>query len=109
MEKSGSEAMSAKEGRGEKWTSQDIKKAQEALKDKGHDPGSMDGVVGPKTRQAIKAFQSANGLKETGALDPDTAQKLGVEKRGDTPASGSAGMRRGQPSAPQKTPSSPGK
>jgi murein L,D-transpeptidase YcbB/YkuD len=80
MGKSGAEGMEAKESQSERWASQDVKKAQEALKNKGHDPGSTDGVIGPQTRQAIKAFQSANGLKETGRLDPETAEKLGVEK-----------------------------
>ena len=80
MGKSGAEGMGAKESQSERWASQDVKKAQEALKNKGHDPGSTDGVMGPQTRHAIKAFQSANGLKETGRLDPETAEKLGVAK-----------------------------
>jgi peptidoglycan hydrolase-like protein with peptidoglycan-binding domain len=42
----------------------------------------MDGVIGPQTSQAIRAFQSANGLKETGRIDSETAKKLGVEKGG---------------------------
>jgi murein L,D-transpeptidase YcbB/YkuD len=111
MEKSGAEAMGAKEGRGERWAMQDVKKAQEALKNKGHDPGSTDGVIGPQTRQAIKAFQSANGLKETGRLDPETAGKLGIEKgtASGPPSRGSAGMGKGQGSPMQKEPSSPGK
>lgn len=58
----------------------DVKKLQEALKAKGQDPGPIDGVMGPKTRAAIKAFQKASGLKETGELDDQTAAKLGVEK-----------------------------
>ncbi|MBI4488931.1 MAG: peptidoglycan-binding protein [Deltaproteobacteria bacterium] len=59
---------------------EDIKKLQEALKAKGHDPGPIDGIMGPKTRVAIKAFQKASGLKETGELDDQTAEKVGVEK-----------------------------
>ena len=31
-----------------------VKAVQQALKDKGHDPGSVDGVMGPKTRSALK-------------------------------------------------------
>jgi len=59
---------------------EDVKKLQEALKAKGHDPGPVDGIVGPKTRAALKAFQEASGLKATGQLDDQTAEKLGVEK-----------------------------
>ena len=58
------------------------RKAQEALKAKGNDPGPIDGKMGPKTRAAIKAFQEANGMKGTGQLDAQTAEKLGVGKGG---------------------------
>lgn len=56
-----------------------IKDVQQALKEKGFDPGPIDGVMGPKTRDALKSFQSANNLKATGKLDEQTAQQLGVE------------------------------
>ena len=57
------------------------KSLQEALKAKGEDPGPIDGVIGNKTRTALRAFQKANNLKVTGALDDQTAEKLGLEKR----------------------------
>jgi hypothetical protein len=60
------------------WSRQDIRKAQEALKKHGHNPGSIDGIVGPQTRAAIRAFQSSSGLKQTGNLDAETAEKLAV-------------------------------
>lgn len=53
---------------------------QEALKAKGNDPGPIDGRMGPKTLAALKAFQEANGLKATGQLDNQTAEKLGIDK-----------------------------
>jgi len=53
---------------------------QEALKAKGNDPGPIDGSMGPKTRAALKAFQEANGLKGTGQMDNQTAEKLGIAK-----------------------------
>ena len=59
--------------------SEEVKKLQEALKAKGHDPGPIDGIMGSKTRAAIKAFQEASGLKATERLDKETAEKLGVE------------------------------
>jgi len=61
--------------------SEQVKAAQQALKDKGHDPGTIDGVMGPKTQAALKGFQKAEGLKESGRLDTDTMAKLGMEKK----------------------------
>ena len=55
--------------------------AQQALKDKGHDPGSVDGVMGPKTQAALKDFQKSQGIQDTGRLDAETMSKLGVEGR----------------------------
>ena len=61
---------------------QDNREVQEALKAKGNDPGPIDGRMGPKTLAALKAFQEANGLKATGQLDNQTAEKLGIAKMG---------------------------
>ena len=60
-------------------TSEEIKKLQEALKAKGDDPGALDGVMGRKTVAALKHFQAGNGLKASGKLDKETAEKLGIE------------------------------
>lgn len=35
-----------------------------------------DGKFGKNTEAAVKKFQKANGLKETGRVDPETARKL---------------------------------
>jgi peptidoglycan hydrolase-like protein with peptidoglycan-binding domain len=55
-----------------------VKQVQEALKDKGFDPGAIDGVMGQKTQEALKSFQQSKNLKVTGRLDSETAQQLGV-------------------------------
>ena len=62
------------------WNKEDVKKVQEALKDKGNDPGPADGILGPQTQKALRAFQSKEGLKSTGRLDAETAKALGVER-----------------------------
>jgi phospholipid transport system substrate-binding protein len=59
-----------------------IKSFQEALKAKGEDPGPIDGVIGHRTRSALRAFQKANDLTDTGILDDQTAEKLTAQKRG---------------------------
>jgi len=57
--------------------SDDVKRAQEALREKGYDPGPIDGVLGPRTRAALRSYQQAENLAVTGRLDPQTAAKLG--------------------------------
>lgn len=81
-EKSSSSDMSSSDmskGGGGGGGNENTRKVQEALKDKGQDPGPIDGVMGPKTKAAIKAYQSANKMKPTGRLDAETAKSLGVE------------------------------
>ena len=65
-------------------TTGDVKKLQEALKAKGDDPGAIDGIMGKKTVAALKRFQSDNGLKATGKLDKEAAEKLGIEMAGSS-------------------------
>ncbi|MDR3677963.1 MAG: peptidoglycan-binding domain-containing protein [Acidobacteriota bacterium] len=61
----------------------DVKKVQQALRDKGFDPGPIDGVMGSQTRQAISQYQKSENLPVTGHLDGETAGKLGVEKESE--------------------------
>ncbi len=61
------------------WSKDKVKAIQEALKTKGFDPGTADGVVGPKTNQALREFQKSNNLQVTGRIDDKTASALGVE------------------------------
>jgi peptidoglycan hydrolase-like protein with peptidoglycan-binding domain len=56
-----------------------VKAVQQALKDKGHHPGTVDGRMGPKTQQALRDFQKAHGMQATGELDAKTMHSLGVE------------------------------
>jgi peptidoglycan hydrolase-like protein with peptidoglycan-binding domain len=69
----------------------DIKKVQETLRDKGFDPGPIDGHMGSQTREAIRQYQKSENLAVTGHLDGETAGKLGVEQEsvgGDFKAAG---------------------
>ena len=61
-----------------------IREVQQALKDKGFDPGSVDGVNGPATRAAIKNFQAKNNLTADGRLGPKTLDALGVKQAKST-------------------------
>lgn len=66
-----------------------VKAAQQALKDKGHDPGDVDGKMGPKTQAALRDFQKAQGMQATGRLDMKTMQSLGMDG-GKTSSTGSS-------------------
>ena len=64
----------------------EIRQAKQALKAKGLNPGPIDGTLDSKTQQALRDFQKANKLPVTGVLDPQTAEKLGVNlEKGSTP------------------------
>ena len=54
-----------------------VEQMQRALKQQGHDPGPIDGVMGAQTRDALRAYQKKHGLKVTGQLDDETVAKLG--------------------------------
>jgi peptidoglycan hydrolase-like protein with peptidoglycan-binding domain len=57
---------------------EDVRQLQEALKNQGHDPGAVDGVMGQKTQQALRDFQKSKNFEATGRLDDQTANALGV-------------------------------
>jgi peptidoglycan hydrolase-like protein with peptidoglycan-binding domain len=56
----------------------DVKKAQESLRDKGYYSGQIDGVIGSQTRAGIRQYQKSEHLSVTGKLDKETAGKLGI-------------------------------
>lgn len=53
-----------------------ILELQKALAKAGFDPGPADGISGPKTRAAIKGFQTKHGLQVDGIAGPKTMAKL---------------------------------
>lgn len=58
-----------------------VRSAQKALNDKGYDAGPADGHLGAKTADAVRKFQSAQGLEQTGQLDPPTTVALGIVRK----------------------------
>jgi peptidoglycan hydrolase-like protein with peptidoglycan-binding domain len=54
-----------------------IRKVQQALEEKGFDVGPIDGIVGPKTREAVRSFQDRYGMKASGEIDNQTLFALG--------------------------------
>lgn len=55
-----------------------VRTVQEALKEKGHYTGPIDGQWGAETQAALREFQQSSGLDATGQLDPETRKQLGM-------------------------------
>jgi hypothetical protein len=53
-----------------------LREAQQRLKEEGIDPGPIDGLMGPKTRAALKKYQEMLGFQPDGKLTPETAAAL---------------------------------
>jgi len=59
-----------------------VEEIQKILKDAHFDPGSTDGAMGSRTRQAIREFQKEKGLLPNGKVDAKTWLELNREKEG---------------------------
>ena len=57
---------------------QEIANVQQQLQADGYYDGPIDGSFGPRTREAIAAFQADNGLSVTSVIDEPTLNALGV-------------------------------
>jgi len=70
-----------------------VRDTQTCLKNAGFYNGKIDGVKGRQTRKAIKDFQEANGLKADGVVGPKTWDALSKYMSGAGPAA--AGIEEG--------------
>src|SRR2546423_5966971 len=59
------------------FTNPQIPGLQVALRAHGYDPGPIDGIVGPKTAGAVRAFQRRSGIHADGLAGPRTRVRLG--------------------------------
>ena len=65
----------------------EIREAQMKLNQKGFNVGKPDGVMGPRTRDGLAQFQRQEGLQETGDIDRQTADALGISNAPSTTGS----------------------
>ncbi len=56
-----------------------VKGVQQVLARLGYDVGTPDGLAGPKTAEAIKAFERGTGMNETGTINPRLLAVLGSQ------------------------------
>lgn len=72
-----------------------VTELQKRLKQWGYYRGAVDGIYGAQTREAVRYFQSRNGLTPDGVVGPATAKALGLNlnlaKTGGTNYSSSSG------------------
>ena len=62
-----------------------VKQLQQLLKDQGFNPGTIDGIFGVNTRNAVIAFQRNKNLIPDGIVGPLTWAALGVNCTSPTP------------------------
>jgi len=60
---------------------------QSSLKDLGYYKGSINGTYGSDTKDAVKGFQSANGIKSDGVVNAKTLEKLNLYVEALSPGS----------------------
>jgi peptidoglycan hydrolase-like protein with peptidoglycan-binding domain len=63
--------------------SDDVRKVQQVLKDKGYYDGEVDGKMGPLTRAALQRYQTESKLTGDGRFTRETAEHMGVVAKGD--------------------------
>lgn len=69
-------------------TGQEVSNIQSRLKQWGYYNGSVDGIYGQKTADAVKSFQRSNGLTADGIAGSATLEKIGLPS-GSSSSSGS--------------------
>ena len=89
-----------------------VEAVQEALTERGFEPGKIDGAMGSRTRNALREFQRSVGLPSTGEIDAATIAALGLgpPDSGETPPAGAspATPAGGSGTAPEIEPSDTG-
>lgn len=81
-----------------------VTQIQNILSSNGYPTGGIDGIFGEKTRQAVIAFQSSQGLQADGIVGPQTwaaLSKMGTPAQGQAPVMQQAPVVRSVPAVIQ--------
>lgn len=57
---------------------QDVMRLQLILQSLGYDPGPIDGIFGPRTKNAVMRFQRDNGITVDGIVGPETMRVINM-------------------------------
>ncbi len=71
-------------------TGANVKTVQQKLKRWGYYTGSVDGIYGAKTKEAVRYFQRKNGLAVDGIAGPKTLAKMGISSSGSSSSASSS-------------------
>ena len=63
-----------------------VQQVQEKLNEEGFDCGTPDGAAGPKTEEAIRAFQASRNLTTDGKISRELLEALGLMEKETEPA-----------------------
>ena len=92
--------LSSSTATGDNEGSETIRSVQQALNDQGYNAGAVDGLMGPRTGRALRQFQQAQNLRQTGRPDEPTLDALGVSNEASNQASTPASNSPNAPSSP---------
>ncbi|MGB9680245.1 MAG: peptidoglycan-binding domain-containing protein [Thermoanaerobacteraceae bacterium] len=56
----------------------DVLELQMILQSLGYDPGPIDGIFGPLTKNAVMRFQRDNGIRVDGIVGPETMRIINM-------------------------------
>ena len=68
-----------------------VRQTQQRLQDLGYDVGTVDGIFGTRTYEAIRKFQQDQGMKVDGIAGNDTLERLGISIGSGTSGVGESG------------------
>lgn len=57
---------------------QDVMRLQLILQSLGYDPGPIDGIFGPRTKNAVMRLQRDNGITVDGIVGPETMRVINM-------------------------------
>jgi peptidoglycan hydrolase-like protein with peptidoglycan-binding domain len=56
-----------------------VRQMQQALNKSGHRVGRTDGIMGPRTREALQSYQKSKGMQANGKINRQILADLGVQ------------------------------